>query len=89
MDRLLRMCGDEAGAIVVDWGAVIAAVLLNGIMAVYAIFSGDFSPLPKKITAGLEASGVVEQTSAAEPAPPPSEDFIVALRGGQAISVSP
>jgi len=84
------MFGDEAGAIVVDWGAVLAAVVLNGIMAVYAIFSGDLSPLEQKVSAAIQVAATAEEIGEAQAgAAATPEEITLAVRGGQSISPNP
>ena len=50
---------DDTGAVTIDWVAITAAVLLLGIMVVYAIFNGGVSSLVSNINSTLVATTIV------------------------------
>ncbi|MFQ5566478.1 MAG: hypothetical protein ACE5EU_08965 [Paracoccaceae bacterium] len=55
--RHLRcFCGDDTGAVSVDWVALTSAMLLLGIMVVYAIFNVGVSSLTGNINNTLAAT---------------------------------
>jgi hypothetical protein len=46
---------NESGAVTVDWVALVAGILLLGIMVVYAIFNGGVSVLVSNVNSTLES----------------------------------
>lgn len=53
-----RLRDDQAGAVVVDWVAATAGVLLLGIVVSYSVFNGGVAPLVSKINVALIEANV-------------------------------
>ena len=57
MTKFINFLSDDAGAVTIDWVGLAAAILLLGIMVVYAIFDGGVAGLVSSVNSTL--SGVV------------------------------
>ncbi len=53
MTKFPEFFDDDAGAVTIDWITLTAAILLLGIMIVYAIFNIGLSPLVPNINEAL------------------------------------
>jgi hypothetical protein len=54
MTKFTEFLSDDAGAVTIDWVALGSAILLLGIMVVYAIFNGGVSTLVSNVNSTLE-----------------------------------
>jgi len=76
MSKFTVFLGDDAGAVTVDWVALVSAILLLGVMTVYAIFNGGVAGLVLNVNATLTSvvtdvdTGTVPNLTAA---PSPAE----------------
>ena len=66
MGNVTKFLNDDAGAVTIDWVGLAAAILLLGIMVVYAIFNGGVAGLVSNVNSTL--TGVVTDISTG-PAP--------------------
>jgi hypothetical protein len=66
MSKFTVFLGDDAGAVTIDWVALVSAILLLGIMVVYAIFNGGVTGLVVSVNATL-ASVVTDVDTGAVP----------------------
>ena len=53
MTQFTEFFGDDTGAVTIDWLTLSAAVLLLGIMVIYAIFNGGMSGFVPNINDSL------------------------------------
>jgi hypothetical protein len=53
MTKYIEFLSDDAGAVTIDWVALTSAILLLGIMVVYAIFNGGVASLVGNINVTL------------------------------------
>ena len=53
MTKFTEFLSDDTGAVTIDWVALTSAILLLGIMVVYAIFNGGVASLAVNISSTL------------------------------------
>ena len=53
MTKFTEFLSDDTGAVTIDWVALTSAILLLGIMVVYAIFNGGVASLAVNINSTL------------------------------------
>jgi hypothetical protein len=76
MTKFAEFLSDDAGAVTIDWVALTSAILLLGIMVIYAIFNGGVADLVLNVNATLTSvvtdvdTGTVPNLTAA---PSPAE----------------
>jgi hypothetical protein len=58
MSNFTGFLSDDAGAVTIDWVALVSGTLLLGIMAVYAIFNGSVPGVVLNINASLTSMAV-------------------------------
>ena len=55
MTKFTEFLSDDVGAVTIDWVALVSAMLLLGIMVVYAIFNGGVASLAGNINSTLSS----------------------------------
>jgi hypothetical protein len=53
MTKFAEFLSDDAGAVTIDWVALTSAILLLGIMVIYAIFNGGVADLVSNVNSTL------------------------------------